>query len=193
MPVANNLSVTFSEAVQGVSATTFQLRNSAGATVAATVTRNGTTNQWILNPTANLTGNAPYRVNLTGGPTAIRDLAGAPLASSTWTFTTQVAPPPAPVIATATSGLAGGTVNARANWNAPAVVAGAPVTNYRVRAERMFVGQPTGQFVTSSLLLPSTARTLLMNLPAGQYRFTVEAINAGGSTRSGNSNTVTAQ
>ena len=79
--VGNNITATFSEAVHGVSATTFTLRSNAApdTAIAAAVTRNGTTNQWILNPTADLAANTAYTVTLTGGAAAIRDLANAPL------------------------------------------------------------------------------------------------------------------
>jgi hypothetical protein len=84
-----NVSATFSEAVTGVSATTFTLRNAAtGAAITAVVSRNGTTNQWILNPNATLAANTRYTATLTGGTTSIRDVAGNPLATTTWTFTT---------------------------------------------------------------------------------------------------------
>ena len=84
-----NLSATFSEAVSGVSTTTFQLRlASGGSAIAATVTRNGSTNQWILNPSSTLLARTQYRVTLTGGASAIRDTAGAPLTTTSWTFTT---------------------------------------------------------------------------------------------------------
>jgi titin len=91
VPRANNITATFSEAVQGVSTTTFVIRPAAtpnAAPIAGTVTRNGTTNQWILNPNATLAANTQYRVTLTGGATAIRDGANNPLANVTWTFTT---------------------------------------------------------------------------------------------------------
>jgi hypothetical protein len=84
----NNVNATFSEAVNGVSGTTFQLRNAAGALVGAVVTRNGTTNQWILNPNATLAANTRFTVTLTGGAASIRDLAGNPLGNVTWSFTT---------------------------------------------------------------------------------------------------------
>jgi Ca2+-binding RTX toxin-like protein len=88
-----NVTATFNEAVLGVNGTTFRLTNAAsGAVIGAAVTQNGTTNQWILNPTANLANDTTYRVTLTGGTTAIRDLAGTPLATVTWTFTTGPAP-----------------------------------------------------------------------------------------------------
>ncbi|MBX7442275.1 MULTISPECIES: S8 family serine peptidase [unclassified Arthrobacter] len=86
---SNNISATFSEAVQGVAASTFTLRNSStGAAVAATVYRNGTTNQWILDPKEPLAAKTRYTVTLAGGTTAIRDVAGNPLANWSWQFTT---------------------------------------------------------------------------------------------------------
>jgi hypothetical protein len=83
-----NITATFSEAVDGVSGATFTLKTPTGATVAAVVTRNGTSNQWILNPNTTLATRTTYTVTLTGGATAIRDAAGNPLADVTWTFTT---------------------------------------------------------------------------------------------------------
>jgi hypothetical protein len=92
--VANNITATFSEPVNGVSATTFTVRQgtaATGALVAAAVTQ-GTGNQWILDPAANLAPDTQYTVRLTGGPTAIRDLNGNSLTSVTWSFRTG--PPP---------------------------------------------------------------------------------------------------
>lgn len=85
----NNISATFSEAVQGVGTATFTVKNAvSGAVVAAAVFRNGTTNQWILDPQQTLAAKTKYTVTVTGGPTAIRDLAGNQLVSRTWQFTT---------------------------------------------------------------------------------------------------------
>ncbi len=86
---SNNITVTFSEAVQGVSTATFTVKNAAtGTAVPAAVVRNGTTNQWILDPQQALSAKTKYTVTVTGGGTAIRDLAGNQLASRTWQFTT---------------------------------------------------------------------------------------------------------
>jgi hypothetical protein len=86
---AANVAATFSEAVQGAGTGTFTLRNAAtGAPVAATVSRYGSTNQWIFNPGATLAANTRYTVTVVGSTTAVRDLAGNPLARSSWTFTT---------------------------------------------------------------------------------------------------------
>lgn len=88
-----NVLATFSEPVQGVSGTTFTLTNNkTGAAVSATVTRNGTTNQWILNPTLNFSADTRYTATLTGGATAIRDMAGNPLTTVSWSFLTGAVP-----------------------------------------------------------------------------------------------------
>jgi len=85
-----NVTVTFREPVKAVSETTFTLTSTAtGAQpIVASVSRSGTTNKWILDPTASLDPNTTYTVVLTGGPTAIRDLADNPLISTSWSFTT---------------------------------------------------------------------------------------------------------
>ncbi|MDQ0799780.1 subtilisin family serine protease [Arthrobacter sp. SLBN-112] len=86
---SSNISATFSEAVQGVGTATFTLKNaSTGAVVAASVYRNGTTNQWILDPQGALAAKTRYTVTLIGGGAAIRDLAGNPLSNGSWQFTT---------------------------------------------------------------------------------------------------------
>ena len=88
--LSGNITATFSEAVRGVTGTTFTLKNTTtGTPVNAVVTRNGTTNQWILNPAVNLAKDTRYTATLTGGTSAIRDTAGNPLASTRWSFTTR--------------------------------------------------------------------------------------------------------
>jgi hypothetical protein len=83
--VGANVTATFSEAVNGVSGTTFVLKNGT-TTIAAVVSYNATTKVATLNPNANLARNTVYTVQLTGG---IADLAGNPLAATSWKFTTQ--------------------------------------------------------------------------------------------------------
>jgi Tol biopolymer transport system component len=84
---ASNVTATFSEAVQGVGGTTFTLRNtSTGAAVAAAVTYNATTRVATLNPSAALAADTRYTATLTGGSAAVRDLAGNPLATTSWNF-----------------------------------------------------------------------------------------------------------
>jgi hypothetical protein len=52
------------------------------------VSRNGTTNQWILNPGTTLAANTKFTVTLTGGTANIHDTAGNPLTTASWSFTT---------------------------------------------------------------------------------------------------------
>jgi Ca2+-binding RTX toxin-like protein len=92
---ASNVDVTFSEAVNGVTLRstvaapgTFSLRTSTGAVLPAGISQRNT-RTWRLNPDANLAPATKYTVVLTGGTDAIRDLAGNPLPSTTWTFTTR--------------------------------------------------------------------------------------------------------
>jgi hypothetical protein len=91
-----NITATFSEAVSNVIAPvgttpgTFTLRTGTGTVVAAAVRRNGTTNQWILDPNSTLASRTTYTVTLTGGSAGIKDAAGNPLAADvTWTFRTS--------------------------------------------------------------------------------------------------------
>jgi dipeptidyl aminopeptidase/acylaminoacyl peptidase len=86
--LGTNATATFGEPVQGVGGTTFTLRNAAGVAVGAAVTYDATTRVATLNPTADLTADTRYTATLTGGTGAIRDLAGNPLATTSWTFTT---------------------------------------------------------------------------------------------------------
>jgi hypothetical protein len=99
--------------------------------------------------------------------------------------------PGAPAIGPATSGTAGGAVNARATWSAPASTGGSAVTGYRVIAIRVSDGAET----TGALLGSGIRAYVFPGLANGvTYRFRVVAINAvGTSARSGQSNVVTAR
>jgi methionine-rich copper-binding protein CopC len=90
--VSVNVTATFGEAVQGVDNTTFTLKDAAGNAVAGVVSKSSTTNKWTLNPTANLASDTWYTATLTGGPSAIRDMTGTPLVTTSWQFLTGPAP-----------------------------------------------------------------------------------------------------
>ncbi len=93
--VANNITATFSEAITGFNTTTATVRVGTaanGTLVPAAVTFNATTRVLTINPNANLANDTRYTVRLAGGATAIRDAAGNPLASTSWTFLTGPAP-----------------------------------------------------------------------------------------------------
>ena len=78
----------FSEAALGVSASTVRLRDTkTGAYSAATVTYSASTKTVTLNPKSTLVGERKYSVIISGG---ITDVAGNPLATTSWSFTTRV-------------------------------------------------------------------------------------------------------
>jgi hypothetical protein len=81
------VTATFSEPVLDVTRTTFTLTSAAG-TVTATVARSGTSNKWILTPSAPLQSATLYTATLLGGSSGITDLVGNPLKTTTWSFTT---------------------------------------------------------------------------------------------------------
>jgi hypothetical protein len=53
------------------------------------VTYNATTRVVTLDPSVTLAANMRYTATLTGGATAIRDIAGNPLTTISWSFTTR--------------------------------------------------------------------------------------------------------
>ena len=83
---ATSVSVRFSEAVHGVSISTFVLRDaSTGTVLSATVSYDTATYQAVLRPSHWLALGHGYRVSLSS---SIRDAGGASLAFTSWTFTT---------------------------------------------------------------------------------------------------------
>jgi hypothetical protein len=85
---APDIPATFSEPVKNVTASTFTLAGPSGP-VTATVKQSGTSNKWLLTPSAPLQAAAAYTVTVTGGAAGVTDAAGNPLATSVrWSFTT---------------------------------------------------------------------------------------------------------
>jgi hypothetical protein len=131
--------------------------------------------------------------------TAYRFQAQATSAVATGAFSapsTAVTPataPGTPRIGTASSGVAGGTINAVARWTAPAANGGAFINGYMVTALRMnAAGAVVGTVPWT--VNSGSARALTMVLPAGNYRFVVRARNAVGlGANSARSNPVTAR
>jgi hypothetical protein len=89
--------------------------------------------------------------------------------------------PGAPVIGNASAGVAGGAVNATARWTPPTTTGGSAITGYVVRGLRLSAAGAVLSTTTSAVQSPA-ARSLVLTLPvAGNYRFTVQAVNAVGS------------
>ena len=97
--VSAAVTATFSENIDvaTLSTATFELRNSAGALVAANLSYAAATQIATLQPKNPLVSLTTYAATVRGGPTGVKDLAGNPLASDVvWTFTTKSSPPPPP-------------------------------------------------------------------------------------------------
>jgi hypothetical protein len=83
------VTATFSEDIIGVSSTTVRItRVFNGAVFTSAASFNATSNVLTINPSGTLASNTLYRVTITGGATAVRDLARNPLATTSWTFRT---------------------------------------------------------------------------------------------------------
>ena len=123
---------------------------------------------------------------------AVNAVGSGPLSARSAAVTPATVPG-APVIGTASAGTAGGTVTATARWNPPTSTGGSAITGYRVNALRM---SSTGAVLSTSIsgLQPATSRSVTMTLRAGNYRFTVQAVNAAGTgAASARSNLVAAR
>ncbi|WP_223257141.1 peroxidase family protein [Arthrobacter globiformis] len=84
-----NLTAFFSENITGYNSTTVRLtRVSNGAVFPATMIFNPNNRGLTINPSGTLLANTQYRVTVTGGTSAVRDLAGNPFVTRSWTFTT---------------------------------------------------------------------------------------------------------
>ncbi|WP_427007783.1 peroxidase family protein [Pseudarthrobacter sp. H2] len=88
-----NVTATFSEAITGfaVAGKVRIERVSNGVPFSSAVSFNALTRVLTINPTGSLVANTQYRVTITGGTTGVRDLAGNPLTTRVWTFTTGAA------------------------------------------------------------------------------------------------------
>jgi hypothetical protein len=99
----------------------------------------------------------------------------------------------APRAVTAVSGRAGGRVDAMARWRVPLSTGGARVSGYQVFAQRLNARGRVVSTTASGRVAPS-ARSLVMRLRAGTYRFRVVALNSvGKSALSARSNAVRAR
>jgi hypothetical protein len=86
---STNILATFNEPIAGLSTSSYTVKNSGGATLAAAVSWNAATRVATLNPAANFAADARYTAGLTAG---IRDLAGNTLVPTSFAFTTGPRP-----------------------------------------------------------------------------------------------------
>jgi hypothetical protein len=101
-----------------------------------------------------------------------------------------------PVIGNASSGTAGSPITAIARWNAPASTGSSTIVAYRLTALQMASTAIDAAVLgrTEAPIRTGATRSYTFTLPAGIYRFEVEALNATGwSPVSARSGAVTAQ
>jgi len=171
-------------AVAGAPVTGYTVRvlNSANAQVGALRPAAATATSLVV---TGLTTGQSYRFTATA-----TNAAGTSAASATSAAAALIVPG-TPGIGVAVAGTAGGTITAMARWTAPATNGGPAITGYQVVAERLSAAGAVVATTTSANQAAST-RSLTMTLPvAGNYRFSVRAINiVGNSALSAKSNTV---
>lgn len=175
---ASNVTATFSEAVAGVGATSVSLRagtSASGALVPAGVTYNATTRTVTLNPNANLAADTRYTVRLTGGATAIRDAAGNPLASTSWSFLTG----PAPTVRATTPATNATKVRRAANITATfsEAMAGVSGSSFTLRLGT----STTGRQITGTVSYNATTNVATLNpgvTLAANTKYTVRLIGS---------------
>jgi hypothetical protein len=146
---------TFSEAVTGVSGTTFTL-TTGGTTVPATVTMNAANTTATLTPTAALAASTTYTATVKGGSTGVKDTAGNALAADrVWTFTTAAVSPPSgggdTVTLSATADTYGASAAATTNYGT-AQVLGVDASSAEVSYLKYDLGPHAGKTVTSATL-----------------------------------------
>ena len=84
----------------------------------------------------------------------------------------------APRIGTASSGAVGGAVNATARWNGPLTDGGLAITGYKVQAQKLNAAGTVVSRVTKTV--GPAARSSVVRLAAGRYKFRIAAVNAAG-------------
>ncbi len=136
--------------------------------------------------TQTIATNRPFNVTgLTNGTAynfrlrAITAVGASALSAPSNTVTPATVPGQTRILAPA-RGAVGGALTAIANWNAPLTNGGSAITSYQVRALRMAANGTTVVGTPVNVTVAGTARTANVQLPAGNYRFEVRAINAVG-------------
>jgi len=143
------ISANMSEAISAasVTGTTFQLKNSGGNVIAATV--NSSSNQITLTPSAALTQSATYTVTIKGGSSGVKDIAGNALASDyNWTFTTVASDVTPPTVSSVTP--ANGAIGIAASSSVTATLSEA-INAATVTTSSFQLKNPGGTVITATV------------------------------------------
>ena len=160
-----SVSATFSEALNATTVTTtnFQLLNSGGTAVTATVAYVSATNTATLTPTSPLSNSTTYTAVVKGG--GVKDLAGNALAADyKWSFTTSA--PSALVIST--QSLSAGTTTVPYSATL-AATGGTPPYSWSIATGSL----PTGLSLSTSGVISGTPTV------AGTFSFSVKVTDSG--------------
>jgi hypothetical protein len=157
------VSATFSEAMDAstINGTTFTLRTSGGALVAATVAYNVATFAATLTPGSALAANTTYTATVAGGAAdpRVKDAAGNALAASTsWSFTTGDTTPPTVTTTSPANGATGvsGTANVTATFSEP-------MTATTINTGTFLLRDAANNFVTATVSYNATSRVATLN------------------------------
>jgi hypothetical protein len=137
-----------------------------------------------INPNANLANDTLYTVTLTGGTGAIRDNAGNPLATTTWTFRTG----PAPTVTARTPASAAVNVARGANVTATFSEAMTASTIVAANVSVRLGTTTTGTLIAGVVTYNATTRVMTFNPTptlAANTQYTVR-LTAGMTDASGN-------
>ena len=154
--------------------TGYRVQVRRGTTVLNTVVVSGTATGTTVN---GLTNGVTYNFRV-----AAVNAQGASALSAASNGVVPATVPGAPRILAPTQGPAGGALTANANWQAPTSTGGSAITGYRVTALRMAANGTTVVGTPTVATVGANARSRSFTLPAGRYRFEVEAINAVGNS-----------
>jgi hypothetical protein len=179
------MKATFSEAVTGVSGTSFTLKQGTTA-ISAAVTYNATTRVATLTPAAALVADKTYTLALTA---AIKDVAGNPITAKTWTFITG----PRPTVTTKTPAASATGAKRTANITATfsEAVTGLPTTA-AASANFTIKQTSTGTAVASVVSYNATTRVATLNPTPTLLANTQYAVTLGSGVKDVVGNTLTA-
>ena len=158
---ATTVTAAFSEAMDAatINTSTFELRNSSGGLIAATVAYDAQTRTGTLAPTAVLAASTSYTATVKGGTTdpRVKDLAGNALAgNATWSFTTATPDTTPPTLTSVTP--ASGATGVSSATSVTATFSEA-IDAATINGTTVELRNPSGALVAAAVTYASASRT----------------------------------